>query len=130
MILPRNCMCSLMMISDMLSKHVEEVKSVLKKWFKINDIQLVHLLVVWYLVNLQDARCNHKDKIHIYFAFMRFHKLYKPVSSNYNVNAVYNFSCVVSVLSVFLLCLKVVEILALTRVLCCLMDLWEVVNCV
>ena len=22
-----------------------------KKWFKINDIQLVHLLVVWYLVN-------------------------------------------------------------------------------
>ena len=27
-------MCSLMMISDMLSKHVEAVKSVLKKWFK------------------------------------------------------------------------------------------------
>ena len=26
-------------------------ESVLKKWFKINDIQLVHLLVVWYLVN-------------------------------------------------------------------------------
>ena len=44
-------MCSLMMISDMLSKHVGAVKSVLKKWFKINDIQLVHLLVVWYLVN-------------------------------------------------------------------------------
>ena len=38
------------MISDMLSKHVGAVKSVLKKWFKINDIQLVHLLVVWYLV--------------------------------------------------------------------------------
>ena len=55
-------MCSLMMISDMLSKHVGAVKSVLKKWFKINDIQLVHLLVVWYLVNLQDARCNNKDK--------------------------------------------------------------------
>ena len=36
-------------------------KSVLKKWFKINDKQLVHLLVVWYLVNLQDARCNNKD---------------------------------------------------------------------
>ena len=49
------------MISDMLSKHVGAVKSVLKKWFKINDIQLVHLLVVWYLVNLQDARCNNKD---------------------------------------------------------------------
>ena len=36
-------------------------ESVLKKWFKINDIQLVHLLVMWYLVNLQDARCNNKD---------------------------------------------------------------------
>ena len=35
-------MFSLMMISDMLSKHVGAVKSVLKKWFKINDIQLVH----------------------------------------------------------------------------------------
>ena len=61
MILARNYMCSLMMISDMLSKHAEAVKSVLKKWFKINDIQLMHLLVVWYLVNLQDARCNNKD---------------------------------------------------------------------
>ena len=39
-------MCSLMMISDMLSKHVGAVKSVLKKFFKINDIQLVHLLVL------------------------------------------------------------------------------------
>ena len=38
------------MISDMLSKHVGSVKSVLKKWFKINDIQLVQLLVLWYLV--------------------------------------------------------------------------------
>ena len=38
-------------------------ESVLKKWFKINDIQLVHLLVMWYLVNLQDARCNNKDKV-------------------------------------------------------------------
>ena len=39
-------MCSLMMmISDMLSKHVGAVKSVLKKLFKINDIQLAHLLV-------------------------------------------------------------------------------------
>jgi len=27
-----------MMISDMLSKYVGAVKSVLKKWFKINDI--------------------------------------------------------------------------------------------
>ena len=26
-------------------------ESVLKKWFKVNDIQLVHCLVVWYLVN-------------------------------------------------------------------------------
>jgi hypothetical protein len=51
-ILARNCMCSVMMISDMLSKHVGAVKSVLKNWFKINDIQLVHLLVVWYLVKL------------------------------------------------------------------------------
>ena len=37
-------------------------ESVLKNWFKINYIQLVHLLVMWYLVNLQDARCNNKDK--------------------------------------------------------------------
>ena len=41
-----------MMISDMLSKYVGAMKSVLKKWFKINDIHLVHLLVVWYLVNI------------------------------------------------------------------------------
>ena len=41
-------MCSLMMISDMLSKHVGAVKSGLKKLFKIKDIQLVHLLVVCY----------------------------------------------------------------------------------
>ena len=34
-------MFSLIMISDMLSKHVGSVKSVLKKRFKINDIQLV-----------------------------------------------------------------------------------------
>ena len=34
------------MISDMLSKHVGAVKPVSKKLFKINDIQLVHLLVV------------------------------------------------------------------------------------
>ena len=39
-------MCFLMMISDMLSKHVGAVKNVLKKLCKINDIQLVHLLVV------------------------------------------------------------------------------------
>ena len=40
-------MCSPMMISDMLSKHVGAVKSVSKKViFKINDIQLVHSLVV------------------------------------------------------------------------------------
>ena len=58
-------MCSLMMISDMLSKHVVAVKSVLNKGFKINDIQLVHLLVVWYLVNLQGARWNNKDKDHL-----------------------------------------------------------------
>ena len=38
-------MCSLMMISDMLSKHVGAVKSVLKSDLKINDIQLVYLLV-------------------------------------------------------------------------------------
>ena len=37
------------------------------KWFKVNNfrlihnIQLVHLLVMWYLVNLQNARCNNKD---------------------------------------------------------------------
>ena len=43
-------MCSLMMISDMVSKHLGAVKSVLKKLFKINDIQLVHLLVMCYLV--------------------------------------------------------------------------------
>ena len=39
-------MCSLIMISDVLSKHVGAVESVLKKGFKINDIQLVYLLVV------------------------------------------------------------------------------------
>ena len=66
MILARNCMCSLMMISDMLSKHVGAVKSVLKKWFKINNVQLVHLFLVWYLVNLHDARCNNKDTV-LYF---------------------------------------------------------------
>ena len=67
-------MCSLMMISDILSKHVAAVKSVLKKWFKINDIQLVHLLVVWYLVNLQDARCNNKDnQISLVQASYMFH---------------------------------------------------------
>jgi len=41
-ILARNYMCSLMMISDMLSKHVGAVKVFLKKCFKINAIQLVH----------------------------------------------------------------------------------------
>ena len=71
MILARNYMCSLMMISDMLSKHVGAVKSVLKKWFKINDIQLMHLLVVWYLVNLQDARCNNKDKQYMCYNSLR-----------------------------------------------------------
>ena len=59
-------MCSLTMISDMLSKHVGAVKSVLKKWFKINDIQLVHLLVVWYLVNLENRfETNISDDIYI-----------------------------------------------------------------
>ena len=38
---------------------------ILKKLFKINDIQLVHLLVVCYLVNLQDAWCNNKDNFTI-----------------------------------------------------------------
>ena len=37
-------MCSLMMISDMLSKHVGAVKVFYKS--DLNDIQLVHLLVV------------------------------------------------------------------------------------
>ena len=41
-------------------------ESVLKNWFKVNDIQLVHLLVVWYLVNLQDARCNNKDDSEVF----------------------------------------------------------------
>jgi len=31
-----------------------------------SDIQLVHLLVVWYLVNLQDARCNNKEEELVY----------------------------------------------------------------
>ena len=39
-------MCSLMMISDMLSKHVGAVKVFQKSDLKINYIQLVHLLVV------------------------------------------------------------------------------------
>ena len=45
-------------------------ESVLKKWFKINDIQLVHLLVIWYLENLQDARCKSKDMF-LYFIFVQ-----------------------------------------------------------
>ena len=59
-------MCSLMMISDMLSKHVGAVKMCSKKSdFKINDIQLVHLLVVCYLVNPQNTRCDNKDSSRI-----------------------------------------------------------------
>ena len=30
-------------------------ESVLKKWFKINYIQLMHLLVVWWLVNIVEV---------------------------------------------------------------------------
>jgi hypothetical protein len=41
-----NLAMMMMMMSDMLSKHVGAVKSVLKKLFKINEIQLAHLLVV------------------------------------------------------------------------------------
>ena len=40
---------------------------------KINDIQLVHLLVVWYLVNLQDARCNNKGN----YCTNTFNKFFK-----------------------------------------------------
>ena len=39
-------MCSLMMISSMLSKHVGAVKVFLKSDLKINYLQLVHLLVL------------------------------------------------------------------------------------
>ena len=84
MILARNYMCSLMMISDMLSKHVRAVKSVLKKWFKINDIQLVHLLVVWYLVNLQDARCNNEDK-YSYVSMQPLHAMCGRVQTSWNI---------------------------------------------
>ena len=45
-------------------------ESVLKKSdLKINDIQLVHLLVLWLLVNLQDARCTNKDNVVTVFKF-------------------------------------------------------------
>ena len=46
-------------------------ESVLKMVFKINDIHLVHLLVVRYLVNLQDARCNNKDNMNIVKLFVK-----------------------------------------------------------
>ena len=52
----------------MLSKHVGAVKSVLKKWFEMNDIQLVHLLVVWYLVNLVQ-KCLVCSYIYIYIQY-------------------------------------------------------------
>jgi len=32
--------------------------------------QLVHLLVVWYLVNLQDARCNNKDNLYCIYTYV------------------------------------------------------------
>ena len=50
-------------------------RSVLKKWFKINAIQLVHLLVVWWSVNLQDARYNIKDKVSL--VYERLNSLYE-----------------------------------------------------
>ena len=37
---------------------------VLKKWFKINDIQFVHLLVVWWLVKSQDLITGFYRTIH------------------------------------------------------------------
>ena len=49
------------MLPDDDKRYAIETCKSSEKWFKINDIQLVHLLVVWYLVNLQDARCNNKD---------------------------------------------------------------------
>jgi len=54
-------------------------ESVLKKWFKINDTQLVHLLIMWYLVNLQDARCNNKDNLDISSHGAYFGLLISPV---------------------------------------------------
>ena len=43
-------------------------ESVLKKWFKINDIQLVHLLVMWYLVKnkqlLATSKLDKLDTVH------------------------------------------------------------------
>ena len=58
----------------MLSKHVGAVKSVLKKWFKINDIQLVHLLVVWWLVNTNIGLELGKKKIGICFLITKFRR--------------------------------------------------------
>ena len=43
-------------------------ESILKKWFKINDIQLVHLLVMWYLVN-QNTHFRFKN---LFLTNMRF----------------------------------------------------------
>ena len=80
-------MCSLMMISDMLSKHVGAVKNVLKKLFKINDIQLVHLLVMCYLVNQEHSlwhtvqlsvACLHVY-VSAYFAFCIYKRVNPPL---------------------------------------------------
>ena len=49
------------MLPDDDKRYAIETSRSSEKWFKINDIQLVHLLVMWYLVNLQDAQCNNKD---------------------------------------------------------------------
>ena len=42
-----------------------------------NEKQLVHLLVMWYLVNLQDARCNNKT---ISKYIQSFRKVHSPKS--------------------------------------------------
>jgi len=62
--------------------------------------------------------------MHVYFKFVRSHKLYKQYNC-YETVKIY-FLCVVSLLHVFLFYLKFVTIHILTRVLCCPMYLWAI----
>ena len=55
-ILARNYMCSLMMISSTLSKHVGAVKSVLKKLFK-NKLHTINAFVGFVII-IESTRCT------------------------------------------------------------------------